>query len=242
MPRRLDAATRDRIQTVWNELADFSLADQDAALVHALRAFGALVRAREGTWCGAVRLARAPRDPLQGWRPRARLTIALPAPERRSRPSAADGDTRWLGRCLRQRSGAAHAGYSTSMDGHTIGVACHVTTDVASSFLWSAPRAPFTLTERAVLLYAMRGLKWFHRQMLVSHGLAAARTPFTPAEQAVLPLVVLDHLPDAVIAARLAVPPRVVRAHVHTIAAKVGVAGRVDLVALWDSVDRIPAN
>ena len=67
-----------------------------------------------------------------------------------------------------------------------------------------------TPVDRDVLAYTVRGLKWFHRQALVSHGVFAARAPFTGAERAVLHLL-LRELPEPAIADRLRLPASATR-------------------------------
>lgn len=241
MSRRPDAAARRRLQDLWNDLADFELADTDAALLHALEALGALVRAGEATWLALVRLAADGGDRLGGWRIRARLSLACrrpgdgrvtPAPPALPfddhRPDAAI-----LNRSLRATSRAARV-VGTASTGRAICVTFRVTADAASSFLWRAPEGiRFTAANRDLLAYGVRGLKWFHRRALVSRGLMASRAPFTAAERAVLRALLLN-LAQPAVASRLRLPRGAVKAHVRAIEEKAGVAGPLDLLALWD--------
>ena len=230
---------RERIQALWDELADFELPDSDAALVHALSTFGALVRAREAAWCGVVRLGHRSHDLLGGWRVRARRTTTVARGRLPLRGSPGE-EVRLLGRCLGDVSLGRRTVCAARMNAQTICVAFRVTAELSSSFFWHAhPRATFTAPDCDLLAYAMRGLKWFRRQILVSHGFEAARVPFTAEELAVLPLV-LENLAVAAIAERRSISRAVVQVHVRAIAQKVGVAGRVDLLSLWNGPP--PAN
>ena len=54
--------------------------------------------------------------------------------------------------------------------------------------------------------FVMRGLRWFHRQQLLSHGLLIANAALTPAERRVL-LALLDGHTEKQIAQRSAMGP-----------------------------------
>ena len=62
-----------RICRLWNELADFDMADSEAALIHLLKTVAGWVGADNGVWIGGVRMMSgksARRDRLHGWRVR----------------------------------------------------------------------------------------------------------------------------------------------------------------------------
>src|SRR5258708_7748835 len=66
----LDAAFRERIHGLWDELAAFEAARSDVAVLHLLATVAGMVDAQNAYWMGAVRVADDDRDPLLGGRPR----------------------------------------------------------------------------------------------------------------------------------------------------------------------------
>jgi DNA-binding CsgD family transcriptional regulator len=91
---------------------------------------------------------------------------------------------------------------------------------------------PFTTQERDTLAYALRGIKWFHRQLLLSHGLLVAGTPLTDAERSVLQSL-LSGKTEKQIAAELGQSPHTTHGHVTALYRKFGVGNRPALMALW---------
>ena len=91
---------------------------------------------------------------------------------------------------------------------------------------------PFTEAERDVIAYALRGIKWFHRQLMLSHGLLLAATPLTPNERRVLHLL-LTGRSEKLIAAELDRSYHTVHECVTAIFRKFGVNNRAALMALW---------
>ena len=81
-----------------------------------------------------------------------------------------------------------HSYYQSCGHRDAVYVAFPVNEDAESYFgLFRATgQPPFTAEERDTLAYALRGIKWFHRQLLLSHGLLVASTPLTPVERRVL--------------------------------------------------------
>ncbi|MET0340683.1 MAG: helix-turn-helix transcriptional regulator [Polyangiales bacterium] len=94
----------------------------------------------------------------------------------------------------------------------------------------SAPR--FSVRERDAIGRALRGLKWFHRRILLSHGLLIASAPLTVAERKVL-RELLAGKADKEIAASLARSIHTTREHVASLYRKFGVSSRAALLALW---------
>src|SRR5437588_284298 len=75
----LDAELQERIHVLWDELAAFEAAENDAALTHLLSTVAGMVDAQNAYWLGAVRMTDDERDPLFGWRPR-RIQYLKPLP------------------------------------------------------------------------------------------------------------------------------------------------------------------
>src|SRR4051794_41838005 len=76
----IDPQNQD-VYALWDQLADFSVADSDAALTHLLSALRTMLSARNVLWGVVVRLPSPKRaDPLLGWRPRlVRVLDPIPA-------------------------------------------------------------------------------------------------------------------------------------------------------------------
>ena len=94
------------------------------------------------------------------------------------------------------------------------------------------PDDPFTETDREMAYYAMRGLPWFHRQVMLAHGLLVARTPLTPIERRVLALLLTERSEKS-IAAELGLAASSIHTYVRDVVRKFGVSGRKGLTALW---------
>jgi DNA-binding CsgD family transcriptional regulator len=92
--------------------------------------------------------------------------------------------------------------------------------------------APFTAEDAERAGYALRGLTWFHRQLMFSHGVPLANSPLTATERAVM-LMLLTDKTEREIAAELGQSPHTTHDHVKEIYRKLGVNGRTGLMAVW---------
>lgn len=78
----------------------------------------------------------------------------------------------------------------------------------------------------------MRGIKWFHRHALLSHGLGICESSLTPKERDVLSqLLTGDAEKD--IARKFKITPGSAHQYCVSIYQKFGVRGRLELMALW---------
>jgi DNA-binding CsgD family transcriptional regulator len=256
--RAIGGKIRDRIHQLWDELADFHASGEEDALNHALAVLTGVVQAQNAYWLGAVRLSSShPHDPLRGWRPRA-IHYLHPSSvdarfyERASRDLEAghvDESTRAhvlasgtfravLLRELVSREWFDSAFYELAYTARGMSDAVFVVSPVNRSvesyfvFLRKAGAKPFTPRDRDLLAYALRPLRSFHRQMLLSRGLMVAHMPLTPMERRVTRLLLTD-LSEKEIALRLELTPRTVHSYVTQIFRKFGVNGRPGLTALW---------
>src|SRR4051812_11441474 len=94
----IDPQNQD-VYALWDQLADFSVADGDAALTHLMSALRTMLSARNVLWGVVVRLPSPKRaDPLLGWRPRlVRVLDPIPAvggflPKQDEKPWSHDGE------------------------------------------------------------------------------------------------------------------------------------------------------
>lgn len=256
IPPALDVAVQERIHTLWDELAAFEAADNDKAVRHLLTVVASMVDAQNAYWMGAVRISDDERDPLFGWRPRTvhylhplpndetftkeRLkTVNRGVPDELTVAHARLAGTFRAGR-MRDRvppewfTSDVYKGYL----GRSVHDSLVVTAPVSPSaeayygFLRMRPDDPFTEAQRDIAFYAMRGLTWFHRQVMLADGLLVARAPLAPMERKILALLLTDRS-EKLIAAELGITPSTLHTYVRDLLRKFGVSGRTGLVALW---------
>lgn len=91
---------------------------------------------------------------------------------------------------------------------------------------------PFSEFELQLAAAALRGLKWFHRALSLSHGLGPGQELLKPAERRVLPHL-LSGASEKVISERLNLTPSTVHQYANAIYHKYGVRGRANFMALW---------
>lgn len=255
-PPTVDPAAQERIHRLWDELATFEAAKSDDALMHLLTAVAGMVDAQNAYWMGAVRMSDNQRDPLSGWRPRLiRYLRPLPNDEKFTQQrlrSIQRGKVDELTVAQAYLTGTFRAcrmcdlvsadwfksdtyqGYLDRgvHDSLTVGVPVNATAEGYYGFLRMRAGDPFTDAQRGIAYYAMRGLTWFHRQILLSHGLHAVNSPLSPTERRLLALLLTDRS-EKLIAAELGVTPATTHTYVRSILRKFGVSGRTGLTALW---------
>lgn len=110
-----------------------------------------------------------------------------------------------------------------------------VNVDAESYFVFDRiSKTPSHFTSDDILLAAkaLRGIKWFHRMLLLSRGLGIGNTPLTPAERRVLPHL-LAGSSEKVIADKLKLTQGTVHQYVTSMYRKLGVRGRTQFMALW---------
>jgi len=90
----------------------------------------------------------------------------------------------------------------------------------------------FSREERDTLAYALRGIKWFHRQLMLSHGLLIAKGPLMPAERRVLQYL-LSGIPEKEIGLELGLTTNSAHQYVVAVYRKFGVSSRAALMSLW---------
>lgn len=257
-PPLADVALQERIHCLWDELSAYEAARSEAALMYLLDKVAEMVGAQNAYWMGAVRLTEDARDPLCGWRPRLiRYLRPLPNDETytqqrmrslqkgRTIDEATMAQARLAGTFRARRlcdlvspewfkGDTYQLGYRgrSVHDSLTVAVPVSATAEAYYGFLRMHEGSPFTEAQRDVAYQALRGLTWFHRQVLLAHGVGAAGSPLSPTERRVLALLLTDQSEKA-IAASLELAPSTVHTYVKTILKKFGVSGRSGLTALW---------
>jgi len=234
----------------------FEAAQSEAALMHLLSTVAEMVGAENAYWMGAMRMTDGKRDPLGGWRPRLiRYLRPLPNDERFSQQrirsiqrgavdEATAAQARLAGtfRACRLADLVSENWFKSETyqgylgrgvhDSLTVGVPVNATAEAYYGFLRMRADDPFTEAQRDTAFHALRGLTWFHRQVLLAHGLAGASSPLSPQERRLLALLLTDR-PEKVIAAELGITPATAHTYVRGVLRKFGVSGRNGLIALW---------
>lgn len=253
----LDAALQDEIHRVWDELADLG-ADQSSQAVTRLMAFLCeRAEALNATWAGATRVdGSCGDDPLRGWRVGAVQALHAVAPhsdERHFKEILRVWDRREIDPSffLPMRDVGAFRTYSFRRDlpaewfetpfyerhygsvgtFDAVFVAFPLNEDCESHFGFYS-RKTFTDEEIALLAYALRGIKWFHRHLMLERGLLMAASPLAPAERRVLRLL-LTSASEKRIAYQADMSPSTVHQYVVGIYRKFGVRSRAALMSLW---------
>jgi DNA-binding CsgD family transcriptional regulator len=248
----------DRVHELWDELADFPITRSEQALRHLLARSCEIIGACNACWLGAVRLSdSSPEDPVHGWRPRSLLFLhPLPQLVRTSREGMKKIDRGNMD--LTTMRNAALAGtfrVNRLVDlvpaewfeskyyrvhyrgrGHDdaiwAGVPINSEAECYYGIYRSSQKPHFSPEERDAFGYILRGLKWFHRRQMLSHGLAIARSPLTRVERDVLHGL-LTGKPEKDIAASVGHSYHTTHDYVRTLFRKFGVKNRAALMALW---------
>ena len=90
----------------------------------------------------------------------------------------------------------------------------------------------FTAEEEAIAAYALRGLKWFHLQVALSHGLLIAEQPLSTIQRHVTKLL-LTECSEKQVAEKIGKSPGMTHKHITEIFRKFGVRSRAGLMAVW---------
>jgi DNA-binding CsgD family transcriptional regulator len=245
---------------LWDALAEFPASRVDEALNDLMRRTAAQFDAQNVVWVGAARLRQgvlARRDALHGWRGLA-VRHYNTSPEIQDRTQFAsktqesnpDLTTRALAAGTgRLRVHRLHDGFvdieamkktesyrviykeTGIVDRMFVGIP--VNADAESFLLVDRYQGPhFTAAEAEVLEFAMKGLKWFHRELLLGNGLLMAQEPLTATERRVVHLLLTERS-EREIADALRQSPKTTHKHVTSILHKYGVKSRPALMALW---------
>ena len=110
-----------------------------------------------------------------------------------------------------------------------------VNADTESMFGWyriGGDQGPFTPEDRDLVSGVLRPLKWFHRRVLLAHGLVVADAPLTAVERR-LTSCLLTSQSEKEIASELSLTTATTHTYITTLFRKFGVSGRAGLTALW---------
>ena len=249
--------TYNEAHAVWDELTDFEAGDAADAVTHLMTFLCEQSGAWNATWAGAVRVnPNSGDDPLQGWRVAAMRSLH-PVPPHPDEEAFRDILRLWDQRkidpsfLLPLRNVGTYRTYSFrrelppewfespfyklhygSVGTHdAVFVAFPLNQDAESHFGFYS-RDTFTDDQIARLVYALRGIKWFHRHLMLSHGLLTASSPLTAAERKVLQFLLTDAT-EKRIALEVDMAASTVHQYVVSIYRKFGVRSRAGLMSLW---------
>jgi DNA-binding CsgD family transcriptional regulator len=253
----MDAASEERINRLWDELSDFEANQPEQAAAHLMASLCDIVGAWNATWAGAMRVDPSwVDDPLQGWRVADVQALHPVAPysdeghfkeilkkwDRREVDPSFLLPIRGVGRfrtySFRRElppdwfSSRFYRSYYGSVGTHdAVFVAFPINQDCESHFGFYS-RKTFTDEEIALTASALRGIKWFHRHLMLSRGLVIASAPLTPTERSVLRLL-LTESSEKHIARQVGIAASTAHQHILTIYRKFGVRSRAGLMSLW---------
>jgi DNA-binding CsgD family transcriptional regulator len=249
---------REAIHRLWDTLADFPVSETDQALVHLMEGIAGMIGAQNAYWLGSVRMnAMLPEDPLKGFRPRANRYLH-PAPThdeafraqavRWNRNEANEGHARAVRdagtfRSFRLRAVMRPAWFEEEFykafhgsrgfhDQCMVIFPLHEDFETLFSFHRVRVKKNFTAEEEALAAYALRGIKWFHRQIGLSYGLLIAGAPLSFTQRQVTQLLLTERS-EKEIAEEIEKTVRTTHKHITEIFRKFGVNSRAGLMAIW---------
>ena len=248
----------EQIHKLWDQLADCDASQVEQTRNHLLEGLCQLVGATHAVLVGVVRMSSAtPNDLLAGWR--LRLTHHLKTtPEILE---AARVQMRLIGEGQYDASVVANlqgAGVFRAnrlcdlvspqwfnedyyrdwylnldrLDCVWVCVPVNEQVEIGYGIYRNCGQKPFTESERDTLAYALRGLRWLHRQQMLNYGLQLVAEPLTDLEQRILALL-LGGRTDKQIAAELQQSPYTTQEYVARLLRKYGAPNRASLIALW---------
>lgn len=253
----MDTTIREEIHRAWDELADFGAGKSVQAVARLMAFLCGQGGAWNATWAGPVRVdENYGADPLQGWRVGAVQTLHAIAPhpdeghfkdilrifDRREIDPSFLLPLRDVGafRTYSFRRELPADWFESAFYEHhygSVGIFDAVfvafpLNEAAESHFGFYSRKTFTDEEIALLAYALRGIKWFHRDLMLSQGLLMAASPLTVAERRVLQLLLTD-ASEKRVGQQLGLASSTVHQHVVRIYRKFGVSSRAGLMSLW---------
>lgn len=258
---RMTEDQREAIHHLWDELSDFPVSQAEQALMHLMKGICEMIGAGNAYWLGYIRFKAEPGDPLKGLRPglppganRYLYPNALHDASSRAqtikwnRKQVNEGYmlvARDVGefRSFRLRKEMRptyfeeefYQTFHASRGFHDQCVVIFpVNADYESLFNFQrvGVKKNFTATEEALAAYALRGIRWFHRQLALSHGLLIAETPLSPAQSQIAQLLLTERS-EKQIAAEIGKSLRTTHNYVTEIFRKFGVQSRAGLMSLW---------
>ena len=251
----------DEIHYLWDELADFGANRIDDAHAHLMKTLCGWLQADNALWVGGVHInggALARNDLQRGWRGRAvRYLNITPEMQSKSRQAARtqDTDPGMTTVALTEAAGRfrvyrLHDGfidiktfkctehyrvfYRETGISDRLWVVFPVNADAESYFIFDRYRSRRRFSSKDAQLAAsvLRGLKWLHRGVMLSHGLLIANKPLSPVQRRLLSFL-LTEKSEREIAQIMELTPATVHTYITALYRVFGVKSRASLMALW---------
>lgn len=250
----------ERIQILWDELADFEESNIDSALRLLQATLCDLVGARNAVWVGAVRLSDDRQDPLRGWRAARYSSLHSEPPTPSGGEYLALMQRDWERRkvdpsfLLATNTAGAFRAFTFreslpkewfESDFHEFFYGSLGVYDVLQVGFPLGPEAEshiviqrigsrraFSVREKSLAAQALRGIKGFHRHLMLSHGLLVSSAPLTPVERRVMKFL-LTGASEKEIAHSAELAVTTTHKYVTDIFRKYGVRSRAELMSLW---------
>ena len=245
------------IHRLWDSLADFPVSKTDLALSHLMEGIAGMIGAGNAYWLGYIRLNAEPGDPLKGLRPCANRYLH-PGPihdesyraqmRKWNRKQTNEGYVRAARDVGQFRSFRLRAElrpgyfeeefYQTFHASRGIHDQCvvffpvHEDYESMFNFQRVGVEKNFSVEEEAIATYALRGLRWFHRQVALSYGLLIAETPLSTTQRLIVRLLLTERS-EKQIAEEIGKTLGATHKHITEIFRKFGVNGRAGLMAVW---------
>jgi DNA-binding CsgD family transcriptional regulator len=252
----------EKVYELWDELADLPLADSRAAIERVFSCICEWIGADDAFWIGTARVQNEPQaadDILHGWRLRAAerwitrpeynqefIRRVLAHMERDPGMST----RKVISEAGRPRSYLLRDGFIDfeafrqtpqyqqyfQQGGITDRIWCvvPVNRDAESLFCFDRirRRSHFTPEQEQLVAQTLRGIKWFHRQILLNHGLLVGKTPLSPAHRRLLPQL-LSHRSEKEIADTVGLSRATTHKYVTDIYRSFNVTSRAGFMTLW---------
>jgi DNA-binding CsgD family transcriptional regulator len=253
---------RDRVFRLWDELAGFPSSEIDRAWRYLAATIASWIQSDMAYWVVNVRFLHgedAARDALFGWRVKVITFLDQPTQaEQLAADRHVDDRVKEPGMTTIAavrgsgtfRVDRLHAGfvdmnefrmtdyYRTHYvdfgihDQLSVGCPISPETDAIYVFNRRGLKTLFSQADADLAGFALRGLSWFHRQMVYSHGLLVAQDPLTPTQRQVLQRL-LSEKSEKEIATQLGQSYNTTHTHVKEIFRKYNVKSRAGLMAVW---------
>jgi DNA-binding CsgD family transcriptional regulator len=212
-------------------------------------------------WIAGVRVSRGASsraDALNGWRARAvRRLVEPPAALESTRRAVREQDTDpgmttvaltasagsfrahrlhdgFVSWDAFQRTVHYDAYYRKAAIADRMWIVFPVSRDAESYFVFDRKQARrrFSTADQELAAYALRGIKWFHRHLLLTHNLLHANVPLSHSQRRVLLQLMTDRT-EKEIAVQLGFTPGTTHQYAMELYRSFGVKGRAGLMQLW---------
>lgn len=247
-------------------MASFGASGMEEALSLLMTTLASLVGAQNAYWMGTLRLSDSQQNDLvKGWRPRA-VTYLKPSKERLAvrdehikRINTGKIDPTVIANLKKAGQFRVNIAHEIRPEGwlesefykslfepfkihDTLYVATPLGNDIESWLAFERVGKEtlfFREAERELINYAVRPLQWFHRQLILHHGVILADEPLKPAERRIVNSL-LTEMTELEIANEFGLTQNTVHTYCTRIYRKFNVRGRPGLIALW--LGKIPAS